>query len=274
MKIALQNTLIPVETNKDKAKWAKDHGADAIELSATKIETMKQQADDMIGTLPISTVCGNSYNGQWDGSFEFLNPDIKKRRQSIDAARDILKFCGQVGALGQIVVPIFGGPVVPDLSPFKTPLEIEDELCAAMLRELGAWAVENKVQVFLEALNRYEMHYLRKQTDSVRLIKKADAKGLMILSDFFHMHIEETNTPAAFKEVGPHIGAVHLADNTRMEPGTGDIDFVAGFKALKAVGFKNYMAYECSISGETKDEKAKNLAKSLDHVRACLAKAS
>jgi len=273
MKIALQNGLIPVEGNKDKAKWAKDHGVDAIELSATKVETMKQQADDMLPILPISTVCGNSYNGQWEGSFEFLNPDLKKRRQSIDAARDIIKFCGQVGALGQIVVPIFGGPVVPDLSPFKTPIEIEDELCIAMLRELGPWAVENKTQVFLEALNRYEMHYIRKQSDAVRLVKKADSKGLMILSDFFHMHIEETNTPAAFKEVGPHIGAVHLADNTRLEPGTGDIDFVAGFKALKSAGFKNYMAYECGISGETPGDKAKNLAKSLQFVKDAIAKA-
>ena len=66
---------------------------------------------------------------------------------------------------------------------------------------------------------------------------------------------------------------LHLADNTRMEPGTGDIDFVAAFKALVENGFTGYMAYECGITGDSPEEKAENLAKSLDYMRDCVAKA-
>jgi sugar phosphate isomerase/epimerase len=125
----------------------------------------------------------------------------------------------------------------------------------------------------LEPLNRYEQHYLRKQSDGIRIIKATQSKGIGLLSDFFHMHIEETNSPQAFRDAKGYTTHIHLADNTRMEPGTGDIDFVASFKVLKRNGFKGYMAYECGISGDTPKQKAKNLAKSLDDVRDCIAKA-
>jgi sugar phosphate isomerase/epimerase len=86
------------------------------------------------------------------------------------------------------------------------------------------------------------------------------------------MHIEETSLPNAFKNAKGYTSHLHLADNTRQEPGTGDIDFVTSFKVLIDNGFTGYMAYECGISGAPED-KADNLAKSLDYVRDCIAKA-
>jgi sugar phosphate isomerase/epimerase len=271
MKLALQLRLIPQESTHDKVKWAKDHGAEGIELGAGTIDAMVKEADDLRGVLPVTTVCGNTVDGKW--TFDFLDPDIAKRRACLDGSKAILKFCGKVGAVGQIVPPIFGPPRVPDLSPFMNPIQLEDELAVAMLKELGPWAAEHKTMFLLEPLNRYEQHYLRKQSDALKLMERAKAKGVGLLSDFFHMHIEETSTPQAFKECGKHTTHVHLADNTRMEPGTGDIDFVAGFKALKEAGFKGYMAYECGISGDNDEQRRKNLAKSLDYMRDCIAKA-
>ena len=58
-----------------------------------------------------------------------------------------------------------------------------------------------------------------------------------------------------------------------MEPGPGDINFVAGFKALHEAGFTGFMAYECGITGDTPQEKEANLIKSLEFVRECIAKA-
>jgi len=217
-------------------------------------------------------VCGNSSKDSgW--AFDFLDPDKAKRRASIDGTKDILEFCGQIGAVGQIVPPCFGAPKVPDLSPFMTPLEIEDKLMIENLKEIGPHAASHNTLFMMEPLNRYEQHYLRKQSDGVRIIGLAGVEGVGLLSDFFHMHIEETDTPQAFRDAGKYVSHIHLADNTRMEPGTGDIDFVAGFKALKEIGFDGYMAYECGISGEGDDEKAANLIKSLDYVRECISKA-
>lgn len=234
---------------------------------------MKREADEIGGLITLCSVCGN-LNSDGDRGFDFLHPDLDKRRKSIDGAKAILEFCGQIGAIGQIVPPIFGPPVVPDLSPVMTPLEVEEQLMIAACKEIGPHAAQHNTLFMLEPLNRYEQHYLRKQSDGVRVIKAAGVPGIGLLSDFFHMHIEETNTPKTFLDIGAHTSHIHLADNTRMEPGTGDIDFVAAFAALKQVGFTGYMAYECAITGNTPQEKATNLDTSLRYMRDCISKAN
>ncbi|HEX8550783.1 MAG TPA: sugar phosphate isomerase/epimerase [Abditibacteriaceae bacterium] len=274
MKIALQLGLIPGKSAGDKAKWAKDNGVEGIEVSAFGggLEQMKRDAEGINGIVPICSVCGNAAP-DGSSSFRFLDPDKTQRRASIDGSAAILKFCGEVGARGQIVPPIFGPPLVPDLSPYKTALELEEELMLAACHELGPIAEQNKALFMLEPLNRYEQHYLRKQSDGVRVIEAAKVGGIGLLSDLFHMNIEETNSPQALRDAGKHVSHVHLADNTRLEPGTGSIDFVASFKALKEIGFDGFMAYECGISGDSDEATAANLKKSLDFVRAAIAQA-
>lgn len=273
MKLSVQLGLLPGNSVADKARWAKDHGAEAIELGVWGgVDAMKKDAEQINGVVPISSVCGNM---DIDGGrgFNFLDPDPAKRRGSIEGSKKILEFCGQVGAVGQIVPPIFGPPVVPDLAPVISIPELEDKLMVAACQEVGPFAAAHNTLFMLEPLNRYEQHYLCKQSDGVRIIKASKVKGIGLLSDFFHMHIEETSSPDAIREVGKYISSMHLADNTRMEPGTGDIDFVASFRALHEVGYKGYMAYECGISGNTPKQRADNLAKSLDYLRGCIAKA-
>ncbi len=271
MKIALQLSLTPGRTVKDKAKWAADHGVEGMELWAFDggVDALRRTADDVLPHLPVSSVCGNCDVGG-ERAMDFLHADLSRRRASIEGSKAILAFCGEVGAAGQIIPPIFGDPSVPDLSPVMDIPELEDRLMVAAMKEVGPVAAAHKTLFLLEPLNRYEQHYLRRQTDALRVIRRAKVKGVGIISDFFHMHIEETDTPAAIRACRGHVRHVHLADNTRNEPGTGDIDFVKGFSALKAIGFKGYMAYECAISGATEKQKAGNLAKSLEFVRGCV----
>ncbi|MBV9467971.1 MAG: sugar phosphate isomerase/epimerase [Abitibacteriaceae bacterium] len=275
MKIAVQLGLLPGNNATDKAKWAQDNGVEGIELGVWGggLSAMRRDADAIGGLVPISSVCGNA-DVDGNTSFDFLDPDLNKRRKSIEGSKAILQFCGEVGAAGQIVPPIFGGPKVPDLAPVMSPLELEDKLMVAACQEIGPHAAAHNTLFMLEPLNRYEQHYLRKQSDGVRIIKASGVKGVGLLSDLFHMHIEETDSPAALVQAGKHVTHIHLADNTRMEPGTGDIDFVAAFKALKKIGFKGYMAYECGITGDTPKKKAANLAKSLQFVRDCIEQAN
>ncbi|HEU4753718.1 MAG TPA: sugar phosphate isomerase/epimerase [Armatimonadota bacterium] len=274
MKIAVQLPLLPGDTPRDKAKWARDHGVEGIELNVwgKGLAGIRREAEEIGGAVPISSVCANT-DPEGHNSFDFLDPDLAKRRASIDGSKAILAFCAEVGAVGQVVPPIFGPPKVPDLSPFMTPLQVEDQLMLAACREIGPYAAERGVVFMLEPLNRYEQHYLRRQVDALRIIQEAEVPGIGLLSDTFHMHIEETDMPRALREAGDRITEVHLADNTRLEPGTGDIDFVAIFRALLDVGFTGYMAYECGLSGETPAEKATSLARSLDFVRKCIADA-
>ena len=57
--------------------------------------------------------------------------------------------------------------------------------------------------------------------------------GLTI--DTFHMQLEESNYRQAIRNVQDQIRHVHLADNTRTEPGSGSLNLTAIFQALKAI---------------------------------------
>lgn len=274
MKLSVQVRLIEAgRTIKDNVKWAKDHGVEGIELTAEPHEDLKRTAEAVLNVLPVSSICG-MFDEQGQLVFDLLAPEVEKRRQAVELLKANLRLAGQVGAAGQVVPPMFGPPRVPDLSPMADPAKIQDELMVAHCRVLGPFAAKHNTKVLLEPLNRYEQSYMRTQEHGARIMRRAKVKGVALLSDLFHMHIEETDTPATLRAVaGKYTGSMHLADNTRMEPGTGDIDFVAAFRALAKVRYTGYMAYECAISGSSRKQRTRNLAKSLRYMRACIAKA-
>lgn len=266
MKVGLQLRLIPGSMTADKINWAADHGVEGIEINAgqydpSNLTSVRKEFEN--AAVPVVSICGNT-------SFDFLDPDPAKRKASIEASKAFLKLAGDLGAVGQVVPPIFGPPRLPNLMPFMDAIALEKELLVLICQELGEYARECNTLFMLEPLNRYEQHLLRRQEDAVEIIERAGHPGVGLISDLFHMHIEETDTPATLRRVGRHIAHVHLADNTRMEPGTGDIDFVSAFAALAEAGFEGYMVYECSISGEDKEA---SLIKSLEYVRTCIAQA-
>lgn len=262
MKVGLQINLIPGKTVKDKISWAKDHGVEGLEFHAGQYADDPAQAlkDFENSDVPVAAICGNP-------TFDLLDPDRAKRQRSIDQCKTFLQLAGDLGAVGQIVPPIFGPPRIPDLTPYKDAITLEKELLVEICKELGDHAAKCGTLFMLEPLNRYEQHLLRRQEDAVEIIERVGHPGVSLISDFFHMHIEETNTPETIRKVGKYISHVHLADNTRVQPGTGDIDFVAGFRALAEVGFSGYMVYECGIDG---DDKEKALIDSLQYVRQCI----
>ena len=57
---------------------------------------------------------------------------------------------------------------------------------------------------------------------------------------------------------------VHVASNTRAEPGTGPFDFKPGFRALKAAGYAGWLEVECRKLSGPPDEV---LPKSADYLR-------
>jgi len=265
MKIAMQLGLIPGRTVTDKQKWALDNGLDGIEISANDypVDRLDQARRDFESSpVPVSSICGNP-------SIDFLDPDPVKRRASIEESMHYLKFAGEFHAAGQIIPPIFGGPRLPDLSPLKGVIELENDLLVETCRELGDMAGAAGTLLLLEPLNRYEEHLLNTQARAVEIIERCGHPAVALLSDFFHMHIEETSTPEALRHAGRHVRHVHLADNTRLEPGTGDIDFAGSFKVLNEIGFSGYLTFECIVVSPDRDAALK---KSMAYVRDCCRK--
>jgi sugar phosphate isomerase/epimerase len=245
MKLAAQEGLIPGRDLAEKLDNAAKFGFEGIEFWGSGLENRQDEiikATENHQVKP-STICAG-YGGC------LLDPNRSERDRAVNDIRKLLKVAANIGAVGLIVVPIFGGARINDLSPYKSAIQLEKELLIMQMKELGDYAAEVGAYVLLEPLNRYETHLLKRLRDAVEICKAVDKPYVRIMADFFHMNIEEPIIAESIREAGEYVKHVHLADSTRLLPGHGHTDFKSGFEALKEIGFENYMALECGIPGD------------------------
>lgn len=112
------------------------------------------------------------------------------------------------------------------------------------LKDLCAYAEDKDATLLLEPINRYETDFIHSSQDALRCIEKTGSRNMKLLLDTYHMNIEETDIDEAFIKAKEHLSYVHLADNNRMFPGQGHIDFPSVIKTLKKIGYSGYLSME------------------------------
>ena len=265
MKLACQEGLAPGSTFAQKLRNLEAYGFEGVELNGRALVADPNEVSLRKKALADSPVNASSICGGHGA--EIVHPDPARRQQCIDGIKRLLDMCAELGAVGTILVPIFNSnDRVPDLSPYKTRAQLEHELLVELGAGVAHYGESVGAAILLEPLNRYESNSLKDIEDAADVCRQIDSPGMRVMADFFHMSIEQTDIPASIEAVGSFIAHVHLADNTRKEPGTGSTDFRAGFAALKTVGFGGYMALECGLSGPAEQA----LPKCVEYLKACL----
>lgn len=259
MKVAVQENLIPRVSLNDKFIMAEELGFEGVEVWGRNIEERVPQLKEALSVskIPISTICAG-YRGS------LLGMEYEERRLAINDIKSRLSIAAELGAIGVIVVPIFGKPKLPNLQPLYSSVEeLEKRLLLEELKELGKHADDVGAYVLLEPLNRYETHFIRTLKQAVEICEEVAIEHVKLMADFFHMNIEEADIPTSLREASKYLKHVHLADSNRWLPGFGHTDFKSAFKVLREVGYKHYMALECYVP-EPKEE---SLKKSLEYLR-------
>jgi len=261
MKLAIQENLVPGKSFLEKVNKATEYGFQAIEVWGMDIVNRVEEIKGALSgsKLRISTICAG-YRGS------LLSSSKEERDKAIKDIKELLTIGSDLGAVGLIVVPIFGPPQIPDLSPWKRAEEIEKELLVTLLKEIGEKAEEVGCFCLLEPLNRYETHLIKTVEQAIEIVKRVNSPAVKVMADFFHMSIEEAKIDEAIKKGKDFICHVHLADSNRFLPGCGHTDFKAGFSALKEIGYDKYMALECRIPGKAEEE----LPKCVEYLKGCI----
>jgi sugar phosphate isomerase/epimerase len=183
----------------------------------------------------------------WLGDF-----DAGARRGALDGLRRQLEGVAALGGVG-VIAPAAWGMFTRRLPPFeeppRTPAE-DREVLVEGLAELGGVAGELGVALLLEPLNRYEDHMVNTVAQAAALIADVGSRGLGILADTYHMNIEEDDLCAALASVVPVLGAVHLSDSNRAQPGTGHLPFERVILTLREAGWDGVLSVECRLRGE------------------------
>lgn len=100
------------------------------------------------------------------------------------------------------------------------------------------------LRLAIEPLNRFECYALNTAQDAARLAAAVDRPGYGYLYDTFHAHIEERDPVTAIADTVAAISHVHISENDRGVPGTGQVDFAATCAALKTLGYDGWLVVE------------------------------
>ena len=242
LRLSFQEGLTPGESLPDKLDFMESLGITGFEPGGGGLAGRVGEIREALRgrNIRVSAICAG-----FDGFMLAEDPDVKARFDT--TMREIVRAAGELESTGVIMVPVFNWqtPALPHT------LQTRDYLCA-QLHDLGEFALSCGTTVILEPLNRKEAFYLRLVSDAAAICRDATSAGVKCMGDFWHMQ-EETSDYAAFMSAGPYLQHVHIASRgNRVMPGEdGDVDnYTDGFRALKELGYPNYVSLECGCRSE------------------------
>jgi sugar phosphate isomerase/epimerase len=233
----------PKELNlRERAQLVKRLGYDGIELGSEWLDQPVESIQEQLAGLGVAV-------SAIVGSAKLLNTDPQVRAQAVALDRKRLEMARALGALDIIEVPVFGPNQFQDLSPVMTARQVEERLLVAELKELIPQVQATGVNLMLEPCNQKETHFMYLQSQAAEFIEEVGAPGFRLLSDFYHMQLEEQDIAATLRKYGKYTVYVHLADGkARTEPGSLPFDYRPGFRALKDWGFSGWLNMECNAT--------------------------
>jgi len=141
----------------------------------------------------------------------------------------------------------FGAPAIIGSMQGRSAAVLRDTAIAMLAEALGALgerAAGHGQALLYEPLNRYETDLFNRQAEAAAFLVDGGLNHVRLLSDLFHMSIEEADIAAAIRAVAGHIGHLHWADSNRRAIGLGHTPPEPIVAALREIGFAGYLAAE------------------------------
>ena len=138
------------------------------------------------------------------------------------------------------------GPYHSALGVFsgQGPTEDEWKWGVDSMRQVAEHAETVGITLGVEALNRFETYLLNTHADSARFIREVDHPNARMMYDTFHANIEEKDIAQAIRDCHDVCALVHISENDRSTPGSGNVDWDTNFNTLKEVGYDGWMVVE------------------------------
>ena len=160
-----------------------------------------------------------------------------------DAAGAVRANLDSAAALG---ASLLCGPLEAPLGVFSgaAPTDAERAAAVQVLREIAPYADERGVTIALEYLNRFELYLVNTAADLADLVRAVDHPRIRMMYDTFHAHIEEKAPRAAIQACADVLVHVHLSENDRSTPGTGQVAWDETFAALREIDYDGWVCIE------------------------------
>jgi sugar phosphate isomerase/epimerase len=170
-----------------------------------------------------------------------LAKDKAQRAKSVQYVKDVVRMVRELDGTMVSVVPATVGKIVPDGRP-----EEEWEWAVEGLQDIYAYSESVGILLGLEPINRFETYFLNRG-DQALALAKAVGPNCGVCLDTFHMNIEEDDLFAAIRRAKGRLVGFHVADNNRMAPGMGTLNWPKIIETLHEIGYDKVLSVEfCS----------------------------
>ena len=169
-----------------------------------------------------------------------ISSDSRSRLAGIDANKRTVDCCRAAG------VKILVGPYHSSLGVFSGAGPTKDEWKHGVdsMREVARHAGDAEVTLGVEYLNRFECYLLNSAADTMRFVREVDHPHCKMMYDTFHANIEEKQVASVIKSCASETVHVHISENDRSTPGSGNVRWKETFDALKETGYDGWFMIE------------------------------
>jgi D-psicose/D-tagatose/L-ribulose 3-epimerase len=169
-----------------------------------------------------------------------ISPDAAVREAAVERLRWAIDMTATLGG------EVMAGPFHSPLAVFsgQPPTEDEKKRAADVLRQAAEHAAKARVQLAIEYLNRFECYFLTTAAQARELVDRVGHPSFRTMYDSFHAHIEEKSPAAAVAALGDRFVHVHVSENDRGTPGTGQVRWDETFRALRQARYDGWLTIE------------------------------
>jgi D-psicose/D-tagatose/L-ribulose 3-epimerase len=169
-----------------------------------------------------------------------ISPDANIRKKGVELNKRTLDCCAAAG------VDTLVGPYHSAIGYFTGAGRTEDEWKWGIesMREVAEHAGKVGVMLAVEPLNRFEVYFLNAQADAAEFCRQVGHPNCRMMYDTFHANIEEKSITKAIHDIKDMLCHIHISENDRSTPGTGDIKWQETFDAIRSIGYDNWLVIE------------------------------
>ncbi len=222
----------PVETT---LRRGKQYGLQSIEISGEPDQYDSKEVRKILKEL--NMFCWGSVTLTL-GDRNLAAKDEAQRAATVNYMKRVATMIHELEGSELTVVPATVGKVTPDGTP-----EEEWQWVTDGLKEVYELTESYGIRMALEPLNRFETYFLNRADQAVELAK-AVGPNCGVCLDAFHMNIEEEDFHESIRTAGDLLVDFHVADNNRMPPGMGQLNWQEIVATLKSIGYDGGMTLE------------------------------
>lgn len=167
------------------------------------------------------------------------HPDKALRDRTSRYLQELIRFCGDIGGHMMVV----GSPKQRNMVEGVAYSEAW-KLAKEVFGQCLVVAEERGVTLCVEPLSPEETNFINTAGEAIQMAREMDSPNFRIILDVKAMSSEGKDIPSIVRSARGWVAHVHANDANKRGPGFGCTDFVPIARALRDIGYDNYVSVE------------------------------